>query len=75
MTRDESPGDDPMLRELNRIFGDVNSDHVRGSFVSLPLFDEQEALTFLRTVPAGATLETIERMADSYRGANPRDRG
>jgi hypothetical protein len=58
-----------VLRELQRILGDdpPASKH----FILLPLVNESDALAFLRTVPAGTSLEQLVPLASAYRAANP----
>lgn len=63
---------DPVLTELERIFGKQSTEASRG-FVSLPLLDEMEALDFLRTVPAGTSLGDLVHLAAEFRGSNPVD--
>ena len=61
---------DPVLTELERIFG-AQSTEVKQGYVILPPFDEEEAISFLRTVPVGTTLKDLVRLAAEYRGSNP----
>lgn len=71
MTTNSNDIDGAILHELIRIIGERNS-HRLGEFsMILPLIDEDDALTFLRTVPAGATADEIKSMAAAYRMRKP----
>src|SRR5690349_9341275 len=72
MTEPESEFDSSLLvlHELQRILGDAADGPKQ--FVLLPLVDEEDALEFLRTVPAGTSLEQLVPLASEYRAANPR---
>jgi hypothetical protein len=61
---------DLVLAELERIFG-AQSTEAKNGFVILPPFDEEEALDFLRTVPAGTSLKDLARLAAEHRGSYP----
>jgi hypothetical protein len=60
--------DDPIYRELARIFGDLEN----ASFdLVLPLFDEDDAVAFFRTVPAGTAPDDIPARAEEWRRQHP----
>ena len=63
---------DPIFKELSRIFPQLPT-AAEGSkqFTLLPLVSEEDALQFLRTVPAGVSMEELSRLALAYRQANP----
>lgn len=55
-----------LLEELTRIVS-VQAEDLGAYFLLLPIVSESEALDFLRSVPAGASLDTIREMAVRYR--------
>jgi hypothetical protein len=68
MTDATSDDDAPLLQELLRVMGDGQDE---AFFRLLPLVDEADALAFFRTVPSGATVDVIQRLATEYRAAHP----
>ena len=62
----------PVLREMHRIFGDpaAGGDEPR-PFLMLPLQGDEDALAFLRTVPAGTPWGALVELAAAYRAAHP----
>ena len=60
---------DPVETELLRIAGNRDPAELKEFFLILPLIDETDALSFLRTVPAGAAPDMVQRMASAYRAA------
>ena len=73
---DQIPGaTDPVqleiLRELVRIFGDPFAEDAPTEFYVVPLVTEEDALTFLRTVPAGTPWDKIPELVATYRASHP----
>jgi len=63
--------DDPIYREIARIFGNLETEGATRFFLLLPLVSEEDALAFLRTVPAGTAWEALAGLAIAYRAAHP----
>jgi hypothetical protein len=63
--------DDPMYRELTRIFGDLELEGSTKLFFLLPLVSEDDALAFLRTVPSGTPWADLASLAADYRATHP----
>jgi hypothetical protein len=63
--------DDPLLAELIRILGMSFVDGVPGFEFVLPVVDEEDALRFLRSVPAGTSPGELVELAAVYRAAHP----
>jgi hypothetical protein len=63
--------DDPMYREIARIFGNPEMEGVARFFLLLPLGSVEDVLAFLRTVPAGTAWEALAGLAIAYRAAHP----
>lgn len=64
--------DDPIYREISRIFGDPDGRQEKLKFfVLLPLVNDADFLTFLRTIPAGTPWEKLVDLAIAYRAEHP----
>ena len=74
MAKEDRGTADPVGQELQRIFGELNVD-ANPVFLLLPLINAEEALKFLRSVPAGSSAEVVRRMASEFRAANPAPKG
>ena len=62
----------PVLQELIRIFGDLDTlSKEPRPFLMLPLQGDNDALAFLRTVPAGTPWEQLVDLAVAYRARHP----
>lgn len=72
-TREVQPDDEvhPIVRELTRIFGDLDAAEGLQSFYLLPLVSEAEALAFLRSLPAGTPWSGLPELAAAFRAAHP----
>ena len=58
-----------IFHELVRIFGDPKG--APAEWVIVGLVSEEDALTFLRTVPAGTPLTHIPELVAAYRASHP----
>ena len=61
--------DHPFYREFVRIFGEQPD--AGDGFMLLPLIGEDDALAFLRTVPAGTLMSDLPGLAAAYRAGHP----
>jgi hypothetical protein len=61
----------PIVRELTRIFGDLDAAESSGGFYLLPLVSEEEMLAFLRSLPPGTPWSELPQLAATFRAAHP----
>jgi hypothetical protein len=66
------PETPPIVRELQRIFGDQSEFGMEQQpLLMLPLQGDEVIAAFLRTVPTGTSWEALEGLAVAYRAAHP----